>query len=322
MHAKRRRRAAKNVRQLSKPTSPLALAPPSATPKPAAHSSPSALPGRSTGQSTDRSTVESPVDTTLARIRALATRAARDRQQCFWIEGIRNFVHACEAGLSIDTILHSRVLLKSSLVRSLVQQQVAAGVRCVRVTPEQFRRISTAEHASGIGAIVRQHWTSLAGANPRAGIGWLVVEQLRSPGNLGTILRTAEACGAGGAIFVSTDCDPFGCDPFDAAVLRGSMGGLLHLKLVRATHAEVARWAHQHDVQLVGLSPAAERLWTELPRGRPIALVIGEERSGLSHHQQSLCHTTVRLPMTGSADSLNVAIATGVVLYELVRRNE
>ena len=118
-------------------------------------------------------------------------------------------MHACEAGLSIDTILHSRVLLKSSLVRSLVQRQVAAGVRCVRITPEQFRRISTAEHASGIGAIVRQHWTPLTQANPRVGIGWLVVERIRSPGNLGTILRTAEACGAGGAIFVSSECDPF-----------------------------------------------------------------------------------------------------------------
>jgi TrmH family RNA methyltransferase len=223
----------------------------------------------------------------------------------------------------------------------------------VRVSPEQFRRISTAEHASGIGAIVRQHWTPLTQANPRAGLGWLVVERIRSPGNLGTILRTAEACGAGGAIFIRAahlegdspilppvtrngatssprgkigtvpdHCDPLGCDPFDPAVLRGSMGGLLHLKLVRATHEEVARWANRHDVQLVGLSPSAARLWTELPRGRPTALVIGEERSGLSPHQQSLCHTTVRLPMSGTADSLNVAIATGVVLYELVRRNE
>lgn len=319
MNAKRRRRASKTTNQLDKETRPLALAPP-----PGARSSPGTLPGRYSAGN--------PVDTTLARIRALNQRAVRDRQQCFWVEGIRNFVHACQAGLSIDTILHSRVLLKSALVRSLVQQQVDAGVLRVRVSPEQFRRISTAEHASGIGAIVRQHWTPLASANPHAGLGWLVVERIRSPGNLGTILRTAEACGAGGAIFVSSDCDtlggdafggdPFGCDPFDPAVLRGSMGGLLHLKLVRATHEEVARWAERHGVELVGLSPAAERLWTELPHGRPIALVIGEERSGLSHHQQSLCHTTVRLPMSGTADSLNVAIATGVVLYELVRRSE
>jgi TrmH family RNA methyltransferase len=322
MNAKRRRRASKPATQLANPTRPLVFAPPRVTSKSGVLSSPGALPGRSSAPSTVDSHAESPIDTTLARIRALNQRTVRNRQQCFWVEGIRNFVHACQAGLSIDTILHSRVLLKSSLVRSLIQQQVAAGVRCVRVTPEQFRRISTAEHASGIGAIVRQHWTPLASANPRAGLGWLIVERIRSPGNLGTILRTAEACGAGGAIFVTPECDPFGCDPFDAAVLRGSMGGLLHLKLVRATHEEVACWARQHDVQLVGLSPAAERLWTELPHGRPIALVIGEERAGLSHHQQLLCHTTVRLPMTGSADSLNVAIATGVVLYELVRRNE
>ena len=226
-------------------------------------------------------------------------------------------MHACQAGLAIDSIVHSRVLLKSSLVRSLIQDRVAAGVPCVRVTPEQFRRVSTAEHASGVGAIVRQHWTPLADANPRTGIGWLVVEQIRSPGNLGTILRTAEACGASGVLFVND-----AVDPFEPAVLRGSMGGLLHVKLVRATHEQVSRWSDQHGVQLVGLSPTAERLWTDMPHSHPMALVIGEERAGLSHRQHSLCHMSVRLPMTGTADSLNVAIATGVVLYELVRRSQ
>jgi TrmH family RNA methyltransferase len=144
----------------------------------------------------------------------------------------------------------------------------------------------------------------------------LVIDDIRSPGNLGTILRTAEATGVAGVIFLNARCDPF-----DPVAVRSSMGGLFHLQLTRATHAEVRRWADAHDVRLVGLTPDARCLWTEAPAAPGgTALVIGEERHGLSAPAREMCHDTVRLPMTGRADSLNVGVATGVMLYELVRR--
>ena len=144
-----------------------------------------------------------------------------------------------------------------------------------------------------------------------------MVESLRSPGNLGTILRTAEAAGLTGIIFVGRQCDPF-----DPAVVRASMGGLFPLRLVRSNPEELGAWAAEQGITLVGLSPRADRLWTELPPNEGIGLVVGDERSGLSEQMNKQCRVTVRLPMVGRADSLNAAVAAGVVMYELVRRSQ
>ena len=257
------------------------------------------------------------ISNTLSRVRSFALRRTRDTEKCFWIEGIRQFVQAYDARLRFDTVIHSPILLKSPLAEMIARRLKAQGVRRIKVSPEQYRTISTTERASGIGAIVKQHWTPLAHAKPSRGLCWLVLEEIRSPGNLGSIIRTAEAAGASGIIFVGPRCDPF-----DPAVVRASMGSLSHLPLVRTTHHELARWATAHDVLLTGLSPEAERLWTELPPAKSVGVILGEERGGLSTPLRRLCQTMVRLPMTGNPDSLNVSVAAGVMLYELVRRTQ
>ncbi|HEV8378883.1 MAG TPA: RNA methyltransferase [Tepidisphaeraceae bacterium] len=249
-------------------------------------------------------------------VRGLQTsRKSRDRSGEFWIEGIRQFIQAFEAGLSFESIVVSPILLKSNLVEMMTRQLVARGVSCARISPSEFRSISICDRASGIGAIVRQHWRPLENCNADHGLCWLVIEHLRSLGNLGTILRTAEATGAGGVIFLSDDCDPF-----QPAAVRASMGGIFHLQLARATHRQLRRWAAARGVLLVGLSPSAQGLWTDLPPHRPMAILVGDERKGLWQQAQDLCHALVRLPMCGRADSLNVGVATGVMLYELVRK--
>jgi TrmH family RNA methyltransferase len=252
-----------------------------------------------------------------SRVRSLQQRrTVRDSTHQFWIEGIRQFTRAFETHHDFDTIVHSRTLLKSSVARLYIRQLTERGVRRIAVTPEQFRAIHTAEHASGIGAIVRQRWTLLSNVVTDAKRPcWLVIEQLCSPGNLGTILRTAEATGAAGVIFLGS-----ACDPFDPSVVRASMGGMFSLQLARATHAELARWAVRAGVQVIGLSAEAARLWTDLPDASSLAFVIGEERQGLSPAARAMCSTFVRLPMSGTADSLNVGVAAGVMMYEVVRR--
>jgi RNA methyltransferase, TrmH family len=251
----------------------------------------------------------------LHRIRTLAHRSVRDREKCYWLEGIRQFVQAHDAGIQFDTIVYSRVLVPSDLAKMLVRRLKIAGARVVPVSPEQFRQISITARASGIGAIAHQRWDRIEQADPRPGVCHLLVESIRSPGNLGTILRTAEACGAGGVIFLG----PRG-DPFDPAVVRASMGGLFHLQLIRTDPQHLRSWASRHGMHIVGLCPAAELAWTDLPRADRILLALGEERAGLRSELRALCETNVRLPMSGRADSLNVSIAAGVMLYELVRR--
>jgi RNA methyltransferase, TrmH family len=252
----------------------------------------------------------------LARVLSLKNRAVRDKEKVFWIEGVRHFVQASDAGLRFEAVVHSPVLLKSPLAQMLVRRLAAAGTPRWSVSPEQFRRVSAAQHASGVGAIVGQHWRSLPQANTGTGLGWVVIESLRSPGNLGTLLRTAEATGVTGIIFVGPKCDPF-----DPNVVRATMGGLFPLPLVRTSPGRLSAWVAEQRITLVGLSPRADRLWTDLPPDRGVGLVIGEERSGVSEEMSKLCPLTVRLPMVGRADSLNVAVAAGVMMYELVRRS-
>jgi TrmH family RNA methyltransferase len=256
------------------------------------------------------------VPATLEHVRSLADFSTRRQTQTYWIEGIRQFVQAHDGRHDFEAIVYSPVLLQAPLADMLIRRLGAAGVPRVRVTPEQFRSISITERASGVGAIVRERWTGLERADPARGTCHLVIDFIRSPGNLGTLLRTAEAAGVGNVFFVSP-----ACDPFDPGVVRASMGGLFHLPLVRTTAPLLGAWARKNRVKLVGLSPQAELLWTELPATPRTALILGEERKGLSAPLRALAHTSVRLPMTGRADSLNVATAGAIMMYEMLRRD-
>lgn len=250
-----------------------------------------------------------------ARIKALGGRGVRDRQRCFWAEGIRNFISACDAGLRLEVILYSPILLKCPLAEKLIRQRRAAGEHVLRVSPEEFRTVGSARQASGVGAIARQHWRVLSQATLTHGCCWLVISHLRTPGNLGTILRTAEAVNVRGVIFVGELADPF-----DPGVVRASMGGLMRLPIFRTSVEAFQLWVEQHDVDVIGLSPDGERQWSEVALTSNTALFIGEERAGLKDAERGLCDSMVSLPIAGKADSLNVAAATSVMLYEFVRR--
>ena len=267
-------------------------------------------------KSFDRS--DDPAASTFSRIRALQThRSYRDSTQTFWIEGVRQFMQAADADFQFDTIVHSRLLLKCAAARKRVQQLAERDARRIAVTPEQFRAVSITERASGIGAIVKQRWTPLYRADPRRGLCWIVLETVRSAGNLGTVLRTAEAAGVAGVIFLD-----HACDPYNLPVVRASMGGIFQLQLVRATHVHLRRWASASGVTLVALTPHGDDLWScdPCPSAPPTALLIGEERKGLSARALAMCDRRVRLPMFGRADSLNLGVAAGVMMYELLRR--
>ncbi|MEM1063374.1 MAG: RNA methyltransferase [Planctomycetota bacterium] len=267
----------------------------------------------------DRHAPSDPTTDLFSTVRSLARRSTRDKTGRYWFEGVRHFVQACDAGTRLEAVVTCPKLLKSHVAEVLIRRAKQRGVPVRRVGPEQFREVSTADRACGVGAIAVPHWTPLDRADPAAGVGWLVIEHVRSPGNLGTILRTAEAVGVGGVVFAGPSCDPFA-----AATVRASMGGLFPLRLCRASHAAVADWAAAAGMTLVGLSPDATTRWDRLadaaPPGRPVAVVLGGERRGLSERSRSLCDVSVSLPMSGTADSLNVSVAAGVMLYELQRR--
>jgi TrmH family RNA methyltransferase len=149
------------------------------------------------------------VEATLAEVEKLQfDRNYRDASGLFYIEGVRNFVQVIDNSFDVLTIVFSEKLLTAPIARKLVRQARRGGVNAVSLTPEQFRSISHTERASGVGAIVCQRWFELSDVSPQAGLCWVVLETVRSPGNLGTLIRTSEAVGGAGFIFIGRRVDP------------------------------------------------------------------------------------------------------------------
>jgi RNA methyltransferase, TrmH family len=252
---------------------------------------------------------------TLDEIRRLqADRAHRDARRTFFIEGVMNVVHAIENHFRIEALIYSDKLLIVSSARKLVRDRARSGTPTLSVSPETFRQISTTPRASGVGAIVAQRWSPLHSTSPRAGLCWVVLEAVRSEGNLGSLIRTSEAIGGAGFILLGPRIDPF-----DPAVVRASMGALFRQTFIRTNNPSLRNWLRRHRCRVIGASPdgSAELHCFDYPR--PTILVLGEERQGLSPFLRDLCSDLVRIPMVGAADSLNLAVAGSLLLYEVFR---
>jgi TrmH family RNA methyltransferase len=252
---------------------------------------------------------------TLTKIGKLQNhRRYRDQHGLFFVEGVRNFVEAVDHGFVIDTLIYSERLLTSPIARKFVRQLKRAGVPFARVSPEQFRLISRTERASGVGAILRHRIQSLESVNPEEHTCWTVLSRIRSPGNLGTLMRTSAAIGAAGFILLNDDVDPY-----DPGVVRATMGSIFKQNIVRANVEQFRSWAQLHGLQVIGAAPDGAVDYDHVRYARPTAILLGEERSGLTEEQRALCQYIVRIPMTPGTDSLNLGVAGGLLLYEVFR---
>ncbi|MDQ5823992.1 MAG: RNA methyltransferase [Chloroflexota bacterium] len=173
--------------------------------------------------------------------------------------------------------------------------------------------LAMADDPQGIGAVVHQKWLPLERVRLGGKLCWLSVDEIHSPGNLGSILRTSDSVGGAGIILLSDSTDPY-----DPATVRASMGALFSQRFVRTTPDALAHWKEPRQWQMVGTSPHATLDYHEAQYGdTPTILLLGNEQKGLSEQVQALCDLVVRIPIVGRSDSLNVAVATGVILYEL-----
>jgi TrmH family RNA methyltransferase len=141
---------------------------------------------------------------------------------------------------------------------------------------------------------------------------YIALDAVQDPGNLGTILRTSDAVGGKGVILLDHSTDPF-----DLATVRGSMGAIFSQQLVKATLAEFGEWKKRCKCKVIGTSGAATHTYHQYPFSMPMVLLMGSERQGLTEAHVALCDDVVKIPMVGRSDSLNLAIATAVVLYEI-----
>lgn len=259
--------------------------------------------------------VDSRNDLAIKRIRRLHVRAERERSGLFYVEGLRFIATAIRHHIPIETLVMCRPLLTHPLARKLARRQQQLGTPVLEVTPDVLYSLALVDDPQGIGAVVRQRWEPLARVEPAGELCWLVHDIVRSPGNLGTILRTSEAVGGAGVILLGD-----AIDPYDPAVVRSTMGALFAQRVVRTTVSDFVRWKERRGYALVGTSPSGHADYHDVAYHAPTLLLMGGERKGLSPELQQLCDVLVRIPMVGAGDSLNLAVATGVMLYELFNR--
>ncbi|HTO02514.1 MAG TPA: RNA methyltransferase, partial [Opitutus sp.] len=204
---------------------------------------------------------------------------------------------------------------------ALINQAEAAGAQLFELTKDAFAKVAYRERPDGLLAVAPQWRRSLAdleaARSPESTKPpfLLVVEAIEKPGNLGTILRSADAAGCDAVIV----CDPV-TDIFNPNVVRASTGVLFAVPLVVEESANVLHWLKEKAIRTVATTPAAEKLYTDTDLRGPLAIVMGSEQYGLSEFWLKHCDQPVRIPMAGQADSLNVAMATIITLFEAVRQ--
>jgi len=265
------------------------------------------------------SLVSHPRDPIFLNLRALQTSQGRSRTNLYLIEGIRHVVRAIECRTQIECFFFNPSVLSNRFGRKLVKRLRQAGIASVQLSPQLYRTLTLAAEPQGIGAVVRQQWMPIATLRPAPDSFWLAAESIDSPGNLGTIIRTAEATGVAGIFLIGSYADPF-----DPAAVRASMGSLFSQKLVRCSPREFTDWARSSGVAVIASLPSGLLDYKALRFRWPAVMLIGNERYGLPDHLVEVADFTVRIPMVGRCDSINAAVAAGVLLYEMFnqRRGE
>jgi RNA methyltransferase, TrmH family len=249
------------------------------------------------------------------RMRLLADRKHRGREGAFVVEGIQPVWQAVEAGADIEALVVAPGLLGDSRAAAMVAGQEAAGTRIVRMTSELFRRLSGRDGPSGLAAIVRGRPARLDSLTVAPESLFVALHEIGNPGNLGTIIRTADAAGAAGVILLGQ-----ATDPFDPAAVKASMGAVFAVPVAHEpAPEEFFTWAGRRGVTVVTTSAQASASFWAVRYPRPLAFLLGAEGPGLPAGLLARGGLSVRIPMTGTAESLNLAAAATLLLYEAQR---
>lgn len=249
----------------------------------------------------------------LKEIRKLRDRKNRAQSSLAWVEGLRACGEAFTRPEIVQQMVYSPENLHSSYAESLLDKAARSGIEVMEVSKEAFSSLSGKENPQGIGVIIRQQFLSLNSVKPKVGDLWVVLDRIADPGNLGTIMRTLDAVGGKGVILVD-QCT----DPYDPTSIRASTGAIFHLNLVRASVMELLEWKQSAVIDMVAtVAVAGARDYHSVEYGDPLMVVMGSEREGLQPEISKICDLSVTIPMAGHVDSLNLAEATAIMIYEV-----
>jgi TrmH family RNA methyltransferase len=258
--------------------------------------------------------ISSPDNPLVRQVRSLRQKKVRQQAGLFLVEGIQLVGEAIEAGWQLEALVYAPELLTSDFALRLVERQSRRGLRCVALPSRLFASLASKDNPQGLLAIAYQrHYSLEQVASKQITLGVAVIAP-QDPGNVGTILRTMDAVGAG-ALFMLNG----GVEPYHPTLIRASMGALFWIPVVPATFQIFVKWKEEHGFRLVGSSAHGSSPYQEVHSGnRPMILLLGNEQKGLSAEHFSACDQVLSMPMEGRLSSLNLAVAAGVLLYKIM----
>jgi RNA methyltransferase, TrmH family len=253
--------------------------------------------------------VTSLTNTTVKAVRALHMRKEREETGRFLAEGLKIVVEALETGHA-PSILMFGPDADHPLLQRAIQATTASGGEVIEVTRDILEKVSRRDNPQAVAAVFPQLFTPLANLRPESAPVWVALQSVRDPGNLGTIVRTADAAGCGGVILVG-DC----CDPYSVEAVRATMGSIFAVPLFKATVPEFLAWRAAWPGSVVGTLLTATVDHRQAAYQRPTLILMGNEQQGLPPELAAACDVNVKIPMRGRADSLNLSVATGIMIY-------
>ena len=267
-----------------------------------------------TGRPREAKRITSLANPLIKEIRGLALAKNRKASGLFVAEGLKLVADALECGWKIRTLVHSSRVANEALVRRLSRRTFEGGGKALAVSEAVLAKLTRRDNPQTVVGVFEQRITPLGDIGLGDGGLWVGLEDIRDPGNLGTILRTIDAVGANGAILIGETVDPFSIE-----AVRATMGSIFHVGLARAGRPDFESFCGRWPGTVVGTHLAGKLDYRAADYRPPVLLVMGREQSGLSPELAAACDTLVKIPMAGRADSLNLAVATGIMLFEIAR---
>ncbi len=254
---------------------------------------------------------------TVKFLRSLRDKKHRRREQRFLVEGLRLLTDARETGHLPEMLVMAEGRAEHPLLATLEAEVLAAGGEVIEASEAVLAKITGKDNPQAVAGVFREFDTALRGIDRGAAPIWLVAQAMRDPGNLGTMLRTGDAVGAGGLILLD-DC----ADPFSVEAVRASMGAVFTQRIGQSRWAEFIAWLREGPGQLVAATLRDAEPYRCAKYRPPCFVLIGNESRGLPPEYEDACNLRVTMPMRGRADSLNAAIAGAVLAYEILAHIE
>jgi len=267
---------------------------------------------RRVGQVKEVTSLANPI---IKDIKALSDKKTREQSGTFMAEGLKLVIDAIELGWTIRTLVYAKAAKGKPLVEQMAAKTVASGGLVLEVSEKVLSSVTRRDNPQMVVGIFETRWKPLRDIHPQQGETWIALDRVRDPGNLGTIIRTADAAGASGVILVGETTDPFSLE-----TVRATMGSVFAVPVTRASPEDFIAWKKTAGVSVVATHLAGSVDYRTIDyKKKPVVILMGNEQSGLPDQLASQADALARIPQQGLADSLNLAVASAVMLFEARR---